>query len=100
MILSRLKKILLIQCDGSAVLRPSVLCLVITFFLSTALTVIAVAQTSRSRRLPDEHKSFNIIELQNGQFAAYPNNRCRLIDPSLSPEELKTPDFLSLHPIL
>ena len=43
---------------------------------------------------PDEHKSFNIIELQNGQFAAYPNNRCRLIDPSLSPEELKTPDFL------
>lgn len=43
---------------------------------------------------PDEHKSFNVIELQNGQFAAYPNNRCRLIDPSLSPEELKTPDFL------
>ena len=43
---------------------------------------------------PDEHKSFNIIELQNGQFAAYPNNRCRVIDPSLSPEELKTPDFL------
>jgi hypothetical protein len=43
---------------------------------------------------PDEHKSFNIIALQNGQFAAYPNNRCRLIDPSLSPEELKTPDFL------
>lgn len=43
---------------------------------------------------PDEHKSFNIIELQNGQFAAYPNNRCRIIDPSLSPEELKTPDFL------
>ena len=43
---------------------------------------------------PDEHKSFNVIGLQNGQFAAYPNNRCRLIDPSLSPEELKTPDFL------
>lgn len=43
---------------------------------------------------PDEHKSFNIIELQNGQYAAYPNNRCRIIDPSLSPETLKTPDFL------
>jgi len=43
---------------------------------------------------PDEHKSFNIIELQNGQIAAYPNNRCRVIDPSLSPEELQTPDFL------
>jgi hypothetical protein len=43
---------------------------------------------------PDEHKSFNIIELQNGQYAAYPNNRCRIVDPSLSPETLKTPDFL------
>ena len=43
---------------------------------------------------PDEHKSFNIIALQNGQIAAYPNNRCRVIDPSLSPESLKTPDFL------
>jgi len=44
--------------------------------------------------VPDEHKSFNIIELQNGQYAAYPNNRCRIVDPSLSPETLKTPDFL------
>jgi len=43
---------------------------------------------------PDEHKSFNVITLQNGQIAAYPNNRCRVIDPSLSPESLKTPDFL------
>jgi hypothetical protein len=43
---------------------------------------------------PDEHKSFNVITLQNGQLAAYPNNRCRVVDPSLSPEELKTPDFL------
>ena len=44
--------------------------------------------------VPDEHKSFNIIELQNGQYAAYPNNRCRIVDPSLSPETTKTPDFL------
>lgn len=43
---------------------------------------------------PDEHKSFNVIALQTGQLAAYPNNRCRVVDPSLSPEELKTPDFL------
>jgi|TARA_S200002703_G_scaffold153282_1_gene154680 hypothetical protein len=43
---------------------------------------------------PDEHKSFNIIALPNGQIAAYPNNRCLLSDPSLSPEELKQPDFL------
>lgn len=44
--------------------------------------------------VPDEHKSHNVIELQNGQFGIYPNNRCRIIDPSLSPETLKTPDFL------
>ena len=43
---------------------------------------------------PDEHKSFNCIALPNGQIAMYPNNRCRLIDPSLSPESLKQPDFL------
>ena len=43
---------------------------------------------------PDEHKSFNIIQLSTGQIAAYPNNRCRLIDPSLCPEALTTPDFL------
>lgn len=43
---------------------------------------------------PDEHKSFNVIALHTGQIALYPNNRCRLIDPSLSPEHIKTPDFL------
>ena len=43
---------------------------------------------------PDEHKSFNIIALRNGQCAAYPNNRCRIVDPSLSPENLQRPDFL------
>ena len=43
--------------------------------------------------LPDEHKSFNVVELDNGQFGAYPNNRCRMVDPSLSYAELKTPDF-------
>ena len=43
---------------------------------------------------PAEHKSANILVLENGQIAAYPNNRCRIIDPSLSPEQLKTPDFL------
>jgi len=42
----------------------------------------------------DEHKSFNVIALQNGQIALYPNNRCRITDPSLSPEVIKTPDFL------
>ena len=43
---------------------------------------------------PDEHKSHNIIELENGQICAYPNNRCRMTDPSLSNHYLKTPDFM------
>ena len=43
--------------------------------------------------VPDEHKSHNIIELENGQIGAYPNNRCRMVDPSLTNNELKTPDF-------
>ena len=42
---------------------------------------------------PDEHKSHNIIELENGQIGAFPNNRCRMTDPSLSNHDLKTPDF-------
>ena len=42
---------------------------------------------------PDEHKSHNIIELDNGQIGAYPNNRCRMTDLSLSNHALKTPDF-------
>ena len=43
--------------------------------------------------IPDEHKSFNLLELDNGQFALYPNNRCRIYDVSLTPQEPKTPDF-------
>lgn len=41
---------------------------------------------------PDEHKSFNLIALNNGQFALYPNNRCRIYDPSLT-GTVQTPDF-------
>ena len=40
-----------------------------------------------------EHKTFNIIQLDNGQFAAQPNNRIIWRDSSLTPEDLKTPDF-------
>lgn len=43
--------------------------------------------------VPEEHKSFNLIELENGQFALYPNNRCRIYDNSLTPEKPKIPDF-------
>jgi len=40
-----------------------------------------------------EHKSFNVIRLDNGQFAAQPNNRVIWRDSSLTPEKLLTPDF-------
>jgi hypothetical protein len=43
--------------------------------------------------IPQEHKSFNLIELENGQYALYPNNRCRVYDISLTPSEAKIPDF-------
>ena len=40
-----------------------------------------------------EHKSFNIIKLDNGQFAAQPNNRVIWRDQSLVPEDTQRPDF-------
>ena len=40
-----------------------------------------------------EHKSFNVIKLDNGQFAAQPNNRVIWRDSSLTPESLARPDF-------
>ena len=43
--------------------------------------------------IPEEHKSFNIFLLDNKHFAAQPNNRCLFYDKSLSPAELKIPDF-------
>jgi len=43
---------------------------------------------------PSEHKSMNIVELENGQFCAYPNDRLRIFDTSLTPKLPKTPDFL------
>lgn len=40
-----------------------------------------------------EHKSFNIIRLDNGQFAAQPNNRVLWKDSSLVPTKTQRPDF-------
>ena len=40
-----------------------------------------------------EHKSHNLIELDNGQFCLYPNNRTRIFDNSLTPANPKNPDF-------
>ena len=42
---------------------------------------------------PSEHKSHNLIKLDNGQYALYPNNRIRIYDNSLTPENPKMPDF-------
>ena len=42
---------------------------------------------------PQEHKSHNLILLDNGQFCLYPNNRTRIYDLSITPEEPLTPDF-------
>jgi len=47
---------------------------------------------------PNEHKSFNIIKLDNGQFAAQPNNRILFYDQSLTPNGVTIPDFkVSTH---
>jgi hypothetical protein len=41
----------------------------------------------------EDHKSFNFIELDNGQYAAQPNNRTLFLDPASNPKELLFPDF-------
>ena len=43
--------------------------------------------------IPEEHKSFNLLQLNNGQYCLYPNNRMRIYDNSLTPEKPKIPDF-------
>ena len=43
--------------------------------------------------VPSQHKSFNILRLDNGHFAAQPNNRVIFYDNSYTPSELKFPDF-------
>ena len=42
---------------------------------------------------PAEHKSNNLLQLENGQFCLYPNNRMRVYDNSLTPKEPLQPDF-------
>lgn len=51
-----------------------------------------VIDTSFSQ-IPSEHKSFNFIKLDNGQFAAQPNNRIIWFEPSHSPSKFAKPDF-------
>ena len=40
----------------------------------------------------DEHKSYNLLALDNGQYALQPNNRCQFFDPALNPQKMKFPD--------
>ena len=42
---------------------------------------------------PEDHKSFNFIELDNGQYAAQPNNRCIFFDAASNPKQMLFPDF-------
>jgi hypothetical protein len=42
---------------------------------------------------PEDHKSFNFIQLNNGQYAAQPNNRCRFFDAASNPKDMLHPDF-------
>jgi len=51
-----------------------------------------IAPTMFAEEIMD-HKSYNIIRMDNGQFAAQPNNRTIFIDPSSKPRELAYPDF-------
>jgi hypothetical protein len=41
----------------------------------------------------DEHKSYNVIRLFNGQYALQPNNRCQFFDSAFNPRDIKFPDF-------
>jgi len=41
----------------------------------------------------EDHKSYNLLQLDNGQFALQPNNRCRFYDPAFNPKDMKFPDF-------
>lgn len=51
-----------------------------------------VLNTTFSEDIQD-HKSYNFIKCDNGQFAAQPNNRMLVFEPSNNPEKLKFPDF-------
>lgn len=62
------------------------------FTIDNAHRDISIIDTNFSEHDP-EHKSFNVIKLDNGQFAAQPNNRIVWRDSSLTPENLLQPDF-------
>ena len=50
----------------------------------------SVSEVFRRKR---EHKQHNFGKLDNGQFFAQPNNRMLWFEQSLTPKDLKIPDF-------
>ena len=63
------------------------------FTIDSSHTDSNILNTSVSE-VPSEHKQHNFGKLDNGQFFAHPNNRMLWYEQSLTPKELKTPDFL------
>jgi len=62
------------------------------FTIDTCHSESSTLDTNFSEQDP-EHKAFNVIRLDGGQFAAQPNNRVIWKDASLIANDLKTPDF-------
>lgn len=62
------------------------------FTVDSAHTDFNVLDTGFSEDVED-HKSYNFIKCDNGQYAAQPNNRLIILEPSSNPKELKMPDF-------
>jgi len=62
------------------------------FTVDNASPDVNIIDTSYSE-WPEDHKSFNFIQLDNGQYAAQPNNRCIFLDAASNPREMLTPDF-------
>ena len=51
-----------------------------------------IVDSSTSEK-PAEHKSFNLLQLENNQYCLYPNNRMRVYDNSITPDKPLQPDF-------
>ena len=62
------------------------------FTIDTCHSESSTLDTNFSEQDP-EHKTFNVIKLDNGQFAAQPNNRIIWRDQSLIGDKLLRPDF-------
>jgi hypothetical protein len=86
-----IKKPLLGRCEFLAKNRKSYLGEYL-FTIDTAHPDDGFLDVGFSQHDP-EHKSFNIIKLDNGQFAAQPNNRILWKDSSLIPTNIRRPDF-------